>query len=62
MPNPQLLMQQRASIKTLRNQIHNLEECVSNLLELTGSISDGEIRNKYCYEISALDSIAETMK
>lgn len=51
-----------AALEALRGQLHNLEETIADLLELIKSLLEGEIRDKFFDEISALDSIADVMR
>lgn len=50
-----------AALVSIRNQLHNLKETIVSLLELHQSLPEGEIRDKYFDEISALDPIANAM-
>lgn len=55
-------LRQLAALKSLQNQIHNLEETIAGLLDLRKSMPEGECRNRLFYEISALDSIADVIR
>jgi hypothetical protein len=48
--------------EALRSELHNLEESVTSLLELIKSLPEGEIRNKFLDEVSALDFIADVIR
>jgi hypothetical protein len=51
-----------AAEEALRNQLHNLEETISGLLQLAKSLPEGEIRARLIDKISALDSISDVMR
>jgi hypothetical protein len=62
MSDPQTHLGQLAALEALRNQLHNLEESIADLLEIMKSMPEGELREKLFQEISALDSIADVMR
>jgi hypothetical protein len=49
-------------LKTIQEQIHLLEGTISRLLELAQLSPNGGLQNKFLFELSALDSIADEMK
>ena len=51
-----------ATLEALRNQLHNLEETIGRLLEMTKSLPEGETRNWLLEEISALGLIADVIR
>jgi len=54
MTNPQSTLRTLAAHEALRNQLHNLEETIADLLELNKSLPKGELRDKIFNEISTL--------
>jgi hypothetical protein len=57
-----LIATRLAAEKTLRGQLHNLEETIMCLVELQKSLPEGKIRYKFMDEISAMDSIGDVMR
>jgi hypothetical protein len=51
-----------ANLEVLRTCLRNLEESIADLLQITRSLPEGELRNRLLDEVSALDSIADSMR
>jgi len=62
MDNSKANSQQLASIEVLQRELHNLEETITNLLELMKSSPDGELKNRLFNELGTLDSVADEMR
>jgi hypothetical protein len=54
--------QRPGALKTIQEQLHLLEGTISRLLELAQLSPNGGLQNKFLFELSALDSIADEMK
>ena len=53
-------LRRQAFLEALRNQQHNLEATIAELLEIMKSLPEGETRDRLFNQISCLDSIAES--
>ena len=60
--NYQRALNNLAAITALCNELHNLEEAISDLLRLLKSMPEGEFRDKLLDQISDFDSIADTVR
>jgi len=62
MTTPQTLLRRQATLEALRNQQHNLEQTIADLLELLKTMPEGEARGRHFDQISCLDSIADVIR
>jgi hypothetical protein len=52
----------RVSLEALRGCLNNLEEAIRQLLQLMQTLPGSDLRNRLLDEVSALDSIADSMR
>jgi hypothetical protein len=48
--------------EAIRNQLHNLERTIGQLVEMAKALPEGNLRNELFDKISCLDSIGDVMR
>jgi hypothetical protein len=51
-----------ANFELLRACLHNLEESIADLLQITRLLPGSDLRNQLLNEVGALDSVADRMR